>query len=541
MDSIPCAQVPHSTPLLVDYLDRYERLADYYSGSPFDSEAYRRVADTIKISDRHRRSLTEVLERQNRAFGCGDETLSRIDRLSRPGTLAVATGQQVGLLGGPAFTLYKALSAIRLADSLTRQGLSSVPIFWLANEDHDFEEVAQTAVPGGDYEEVLLRDDGERTAAQAPVGLTNYSAEISATLDRLEALLPAGENRDRLLADLRECYRPGVAWGEAFGRWMTKLFSRWGVVMLDPLDAEIHRMSVPLYARALEDADRLRSALLARSEALVRAGYHAQVRVQENSTLLFLARNGSRTALHRGRAKGEFIVDDSEVLSGRELKRRLEERPLDFSANALLRPIVQDSLLPTVAYVGGAGELAYLGQAQSIYEISGRAMPVVSVRASFTLLDARIHRVMDRYRMSVEDVWQGKDHLTNKIAAGGFAEGWSEHFDQSEQELRKLLERLRGDIEKLDPTLHDALKHAEEKMKFQMERLRGKVARAAMARSELLSRHEDSLLRFVMPGKTLQERKISGAYFLGCAGYGLLERLLELIPAESSEHRIVTY
>ncbi len=198
-------------------------------------------------------------------------------------------------------------------------------------------------------------------------------------------------------------------------------------------------------------------------------------------------------------------------------------------------------MLPTVAYVAGPSELAYLGQAKPLYPAFGRPQPVIFPRAAFTLIDARTDRLLEKYKVSVEDAWQGEEHLSQRIAAAGFSEGWSERFDQSERELAQLLDRLQADFEKLDATLLDTLQHAKEKMTYQMERLRGKVTRAALARSELLARHVQALSRFLYPHKDLQERRVSGAYFLGRAGYELLDRVLAQVQVRCSDHQTLKY
>src|SRR2546426_1409980 len=549
---IPYTRVPKSSALLVDYLYHFDRVAQFYNGSPFDAESYRRLADDLKGLNRNRAELAEILERQNRAFGCAEPTLANIRRLSDPATFAVVTGQQVGLLSGPAFTLYKALTAVKLAQWLSEQGLPSVPVFWLATEDHDLEEVAHTAVFDQEYNLVPLADAGEGPSRRSSVGYVKLTGQTTAALDRLEAALvearSTGEDAEAsnaLLQDLRATYRPGATWGQAFGGFMARLFSRWGVVLLDPLDESIHRLAAPTYERAITRARELRERLHARSQQLIAAGYHAQVRVGDDATLLFLARDGNRTALHQ--RDGEFVLDGADRVSSADrfsstdLAARIKSRPVDVSPNALLRPIVQDSLLPTVAYVAGPSELAYLAQSHAIYAEFGRPMPAVFPPAAFTLVDRRTGKLLGKYRLSVADVWQGEEHLNRKVAAAGFAEGWSERLDQSEQDLTRLLERLRGDIEKLDPTLLDTLEHAEEKMRYNMDRLRGKITRAALGRSELLARHAQSLLRFLAPRKELQEREISGAYFLGHAGYGLLDRLLDQIQARCADHQVVKY
>ncbi len=536
---IPYTRVPHSSALFSDYLYHFDRVRQFYPGSPYESTSFEAVAAELRKSATPRAEVAEVLERQNRSFGCGDETIANIRRLRDSGTLAVVTGQQVGLFAGPAFTLYKALTTVRVARSLSEQGIECVPVFWLATEDHDLEEVAEGAAFDEGYNLVALHDSGERPSARSSVGMVRHTAEISAAISQLEAVLPEGEARTQLINDLQACYAPGATWGESFARFATRLFSRWGVILLDPLDADIHKLSSAVYQQALGKARELRGRLMESSKTLVGRGYHAQVHVAEDSTLVFVNQNGDRQPL--AERDGKFLIDGSQEVALAELQSALAERPLDFSPNVLLRPLVQDSLLTTVAYVAGPSELAYLGQAKPLYSAFGRPQPVIFPRAAFTLFDARTDRLLEKYKLVVEDVWQGEEHLSQRIAATGFAEGWSERFDQSERDLGKLLERLQADFEKLDPTLLDTLVHAREKMTYQMERLRGKVTRAALGRSELLARHVQALSQFLYPHKDLQERRVSGAYFLGRAGYELLDRVLAQIQMRCPDHQTLKY
>jgi bacillithiol biosynthesis cysteine-adding enzyme BshC len=537
--TFPYTRVPHSSALYLDYLYHFDRVAPFFSGSPFDTSSYRTVANRLQGVDGVRGQVSEILRKQNQGFESGEATFESIERLAKPGTLAVVTGQQVGLLSGPAFTLYKALTAVRLAQWLSEQGLPTVPVFWLATEDHDLEEVAQVAILDDEYNLVALRDPGERPATHSSVGYVRLSQEIGSTLHRLEALLPPAEARERLLRDLQAAYAPGVTWGQAFGRLMARLFGRWGVVLLNPLDKDMHRLTAHVYHQALTESPGIHERLEQRSRELVRTGYHAQVHVATDSTLVFWARDGNRRPLER--RDGGFVLDESEKVSLEQLQLALENQPLTFSASALLRPVVQDVLLPTVAYVAGPSELAYHGQTQVLYPFFRRPQPIIFPRAGFTLVDHRIQRLLEKYRLTVEDVWASEEHLRQKIAAVGFAEGWSERLDQSEGDLIALLERLRGDIQTLDPTLLDTLKRAEEKMKYQMERLRGKITHAALQRSEVLLRHAQSLMRFLLPNRELQEREVSGVYFLARAGYELLDRVLAQIRIDSSDHQVVGY
>lgn len=530
--------VPHTSALFVDYLYHFDRVSDFYSGPPYVLYSYKTVASQLHNFERVRQEVCAILSRQNKAFGSGEAAFENLRRLSEAGTFAVVTGQQVGLFSGPAYTIFKALSTVRLASYLTEQGLPSVPVFWLATEDHDLAEVAEVATLDDEYSLIPLTDRGDSPSPRSPVGNVRLTHESTEALARLEASLPSRQPRDRLLQDLRETYTPGATWGEAFGRFMARLLSRWGVILLNPLDEAVHHLSAEVYSKALEQAPELRARLLKRSQSLIRRGYHAQVNVTEDSTLVFVTREGNRLPIHQ--KDGAYFVDGTQRTSLEDLRSEVSDNPLAFSSNVLLRPLVQDTLLPTIAYIAGPSELAYLGQAQVLYEAFGRPQPVFFPRAAFTLVDHRIQRLLEKYGLSVEDVWLGDEHLGRKIAAAGLAEGWSERFQQAQQDMSSLLDRLRSDVERLDPTLLEALQHVQEKINYQMDRLLGKISRAGLARSELLVHHTQVLKRFLMPQKDLQERRVSGVYFLGRAGYELLDRLLSQITTDSPGHQVVT-
>lgn len=536
---IPLSRAPKTTPLFLDYLYHYDRVARFYSGSPLEFARFQSVASAIAGRYPHRAQLAGILERQNRAFGCGEETIANIRRLRDSNTFVVVSGQQVGLFSGPAFTLYKALTVVRLAAQLTSKGLGCVPVFWLATEDHDLEEVAKTAVLNDAGELVPLEVGGERPAPACSVGYVKLSGQVSEALAAAEAALPAGEMREHLMLQLRECYAPGVRWGEAFGRLVTRLFSRFGVILLDPLEAEVHDLARPQYSKALSEAAHLRELLEARSRELIAAGYHAQVHVGDDSTLMFAAVEGRRTPVHL--AGDRFAMDGRGPATLPQMEAWVESRSIDFTPSALLRPVVEDSLLPTIAYVPGPSELAYFAQSQSIYQEFGRPMPVLYPRAGFTLAARNTHRILEKYHLSLDDVWQGEDELRRKIArAGGGEDGaWAERMDRGEAGLKSFMDELAPDVERLDPTLTGALLNAREKMIYQLDRLRGKLSRAALDHSEILARHEKALLAQLTPSGKFQERVVSGINFLGRTGDGLLADLLEHIQTRCMDHQYV--
>ena len=536
------SRLPDTSHLLRDYIEDFGSIATFYDGgTPFATDSYRRSVGSLRYAPETRAEVARILLRQNRAFGASDQTLANVERFARPETVAVVSGQQVGLFSGPAFTLYKALTAVRLAQQLSAEGVPSVPVFWLATEDHDLEEVASTIVLDDKYQPVPLGDAGMRPVPQSSVGYVQLTDAVTATLTRLESALPAGTTREKLLSDLRDTYQPGARWGEAFGRLMARVLGRFGVVFVDALDPELHRLAAPVFERAIREAYDLNAGLQERSRALIEAGYHAQVHVGSESSLLFLNQDGSRRALRLSGTIGDFNVEAGSSIRADEVRQFVESRPEAITPNALFRPVVQDTLLPTVAYIAGPAELAYHAQSAVLYPSFGRQQPVIFPRASFTLIDPRTARLLEKYRIDVDDMWQGAAHLAEKIAAASFSPGWQERLDEDEREIARVLERMQSEVRAIDPTLLDSVEHTRRSVAGQMERLKGRITRAAFAASEVLRRHEQALASFLLPDGHIQERSVSGVYFLGRAGYGLLDQLLARIPTDSACHHVVPF
>ena len=443
----------------------------------------------------------------------------------------MVTGQQVALFGGPLFSVFKALTAIKLAAEASKSGADCVPVFWLATEDHDLAEVNHVTLLDG---EGRLHDMAvsSRGGEDAPVGTVRLGAEIESVVEAAAQILGGSEAAQFL----RQSYRPGETLGSAFARLFSLLFRDSGIVLLDASDPELHRIAEPVYrGAALASAD-LSGDLMRRSKALESAGYHAQVKVTPSSTLLFQMQRGARVPVHR--ANGGFQVG-KEKLSPEALTARITAQPEQFSANVLLRPVVQDYLLPTLAYVGGPAEVAYFAQASVVYEeLLGRVTPVVP-RLSATLLEPRVKRLLDRYRLALPDTFHGGDQLQEALARHSLPPDLDSRFDSAGAALAESLQSVTTALSDFDPTLAQAAGKAGSKMSYQLERLRGRAARAQLRRSEQLGRHADEIAASLYPHKDLQERTIGGVSFLARYGTGLLLRLYDAAALGCPGHQII--
>jgi bacillithiol synthase len=537
---LPFSQIPHTNRLFTDFLSHSSNVRPFYPHSPYFNEWSKAQAASLQYDPSRRERVSAILERQNASWGAGPQTLANIQRL-RQGAVAVVTGQQVGLFGGPMFSIYKALTAVKLAEEASAAGIDAVPIFWLATSDHDLAEVNHVSLPDSDGHLRTLTISSHSVPG-APVSAVRFGDEILSVVEEASSLLGESEATQFL----RESYRPGEAMGTAFARLLTRLFNSWGVILLDASDAQLHRIAEPIYRAAIERAEDLETALLNRGEAIEKAGYDQQVKVTASSVPLFALRDGARTAMHRrknGSAQAEEfsvgVEPGAEKLSRSQMLERIASAPENFSPNVLLRPVVQDYLLPTLAYVGGAAEAAYFAQAGAVYEILlGRVTPIVP-RLSATLVEPKVQRWLRQYCIRVPDSFHGSEALRRTLASHTLPEGLQQAFDRAHQSVQESVAQLRGALDKLDPTLVGASETAASKMNHQLERLRQLATAAELRRSEVVGRHAEGLGQALYPGGELQERGVAGIYFVARHGMDLLQSIHDIMRTDCFDHHIL--
>src|SRR5579871_1521267 len=450
---LPFSQIPHTTSLFSDFLSYDPKVQAFYPRSPLFGEWVREESGKILFDDGRRQRVCEILERQNRSWNASEKTLANLERL-RKGAAAVVTGQQVGLLGGPMFAIYKALTAVKLAEEASAAGVDAVPVFWLATYDHDLAEVNHVSIPGADGTLQLLSTPSHDVPG-AQVGAVRFGDESVPIVEQASALLGDTEAAQFL----KDAYRPGETLGTAFARFYARAFAEWGVILLDASDGELSRVAEPIYRAAIERAEELSSLLLERGKALEAAGYHQQVKVTPSSVLLFTTRNGARTPIQRrgSGASAEFLIgSEGEKLSREELLAELAANPEAFSPNVLLRPIVEDYLLPTLAYTGGAAETAYFGQAGAVYEaLLGRVTPIVP-RFSATIVEPKTQRLLEKHGIAVTDVFNGPEALAHEIGSRSLPGDLKAAFESAKISFDANFSSVKEKLEKLDRTLVDA-------------------------------------------------------------------------------------
>lgn len=523
VDCYPISLLPRLSRLFLDFASSREPLAPFYRHTP--SAIPTAVPEQ---SQEHRNAVADLLLEQNRNWSAGPRTMANIERL-REGAGAFVTGQQVALFTGPLFTLLKAATVIQRA-----RAADAVPIFWLASEDHDFAEADHVTLPSR-HALHTLRVHVDPPLQGQPVGGLCLGQGIQTILDRAAELIGGTPEFDLLTA----CYKPDATFASAFARFLAAAFAEFGLIVVDASTRAFHALGAPVLRHGLEHAEELETALHERDKLLAEHGYHSQVLVAPGSSLLFLLDEGTgaRTALRR--KNGSWFAGKAQF-STAELLAILDAAPERLSPNALLRPVFQDFLLPTLATVGGPAEIAYFAQSQVLFDaILGRATPVLP-RLSATLIEPAIAQVMARHELTLVDILQTHpDELAHRLGARSIPLKGKRHLSTTGNALNDELDGLLAWAESLDPSLGRAAQVSASKMRYQMNRLRRLSANYQLQREGSIRRHVDTLCFNLFPDRHPQERTIGGVAYLARYGSGLLTTLVEQATPDCTGHKAI--
>lgn len=535
---IPMSSMPGVSPLVKDYLEHYERVADFYNGDFQAADAYLAQADRVKNRDLPLARLIPLLKKQNQRFGCGQQTLEKIDLLLERRACAVVTGQQTGLFGGPLFTIYKALSAVKLADRLSRtcEGCY-IPVFWLASDDHDFREVNHIFLLDKNSEPAKIAYQNENENPRRPVSDILLTSEIANTLEQLRKQTYASDFRDGTLTLLQDAYTPGTPFSEAFARWMTTLFKSFGLIFIDGSAREMKALATGLFEHEIAEFSPSTEAVRKTSAGLQKQGYHNQVQLTEGVLNLFFV-DEERKPLHFENSSF-YVKSNHRTFSKADLLATLHKTPERFSPNVLLRPLYQDWLLPTVAYVAGPAELAYYAQMKGIYQLFDLPMPIIYPRKSLTLLEPKVEKILDKYRLRVRDFWRPPEELLNQIVRAHLPQDLEQQIEHAQKSIVEQLQELEKEVVRFDATLQGAMKNTTGRLLNQLGGLEKKIRQAYKKRNAILVNHVYKASHSLYPNHHLQERELNIVPFLFKFGLEFVDRLYEAIDIVNFEHQII--
>jgi bacillithiol biosynthesis cysteine-adding enzyme BshC len=528
---------PWIRPLAGDYAYNFKQVEGLYAGNPKEPEAWREAVARAQQKARDRTTLVSLLQAQQARRNAPPAARAATGRLADPASVSVVTGQQAGVFGGPLFTLLKALTALQLARRTERDlKVPVVAIFWVDAEDHDWEEVRSCTVLDAEFQPRTVTLPDLEGAGELPIAQLEMDAGVGHTIDELGSALQQTEFTSQVLTDVRAAWKPGTGMARAFATWLETLLGPHGLVVYESADPDAKPLVADVFARELSSPGRTAALAAEAGEALAARGHAPQVVPQPDSVSLFRL-NGGRTPIKR---QGDRVVIGDDTHSTEELAREAKATPGRFSPNVLLRPIVQDTLFPTIAYVAGPSELAYLGQLRGVYEAFGVPMPLMVPRTTATLLDSGATRFLGKYGVPFQDLRTPDESALNRLLESQLPASVEQSLRDAAMQTQQSMARVVEALPSLDPTLEGAARTTLGKMEHELRSLHSKVIHAAKKRDETLRRQFVRAQAQAFPQGHPQERTLGVVYFLNKYGPGVVDLLLEELPIDIGQHWLVT-
>ena len=533
--------LPSTSALARDYAFEFSRLAGFFAGNPADPAAWQPVIDAVTAHPAHaaapRRTIADVIRAQQMRRQAPEAARAALRRLEGTNSVAVVTGQQAGFLGGPIYTLLKAASAVELAARLEAQtGTPTVPVFWADGEDHDWDEVRRTTVLGAEDTAVTVDAPALPGAGSRPVGALVLDDSITAILDAVEQALPQTPFTADLLATLRRAYTPGSGFTQAYATLIEAVLGPRGLVVFESNDPAAKPLAAGLLAAEIASAPRCATLASQAGEALAALGYHAQVQASADAACLFDLVD-ARTPI---KVDGDACQVGATTVTRQALAARIQQAPATVGPNVLLRPLIQDTLFPTICYVAGPSELAYFAQIKPIYAAHGVPMPLVMPRASGTFLDSNAARFLARHGIPPHALAPQDERLLNELLAAQIPAEVETASQAALDAVVTAMDRLATAVPAVDATLEGAVKSASGRMQDDLKKLQGKILQAAKKKDDTLRRQFRHAQVLLFPDGEPQERHLGWISLFNRIGPGLVDRMLSDMPSTPGRHWLLT-
>lgn len=534
--------IPNHQNLFLDYLYDFQKVRKFYTKNFRDNTSF---VDTFtelkKRNPEQRNCITNILLEQYSGRTISGATKNNIELLRSETTFAIVTGQQLGILGGPLYTFYKIITAIKLAKDLSEKysGYNFVPVFWLEGDDHDFEEVSYINLIDNNNELVKLSyNDGiTEEMNRGSVGSIQFNNNIEKFFNELNLIIRDNDYKQPLVETYSSFYKPGKTFKQAFQELILHFFDEYGLITFDPSDVEVKKLLRPVFANEIENFRTHTNDVVRVSAELEETTYHAQVKVRPIN--LFFSDNDGRYLLEP--------VDEEFRLKGKRkrfTKENLlsinEQEPQRFSANVLLRPICQDFLFPTLCYIGGPGEISYFAQVIPLYKYFNITQPIVYPRSSITIVENNVIKILNKYGFSYSDCFVDKDEMLNRILKSSSDMDLEAEFQKALQEINNTIDNLREKLFALDKTLNDVALNSRERIMSYIDQLKAKAVDAQKKKHETTVRQLMKAHTLIYPAENLQERELNYIYFAHKYGMNFIERIYNGLAINRFEHQILT-
>jgi len=534
---IDIRRFPWIRPLAGAYAFDHASVQCFFAGDPADPAAWRQALGRTQAHPRPHREVAGLIEAQQLKRGAPTAALAAAERLRDPRTVAVVTGQQAGLFGGPLFTVLKSLTALRLAERVSAELQNpAVAIFWVDAEDHDWDEVRTCPVLDAEFGLRAIRLGALPGAGDRPVGALRLDDGIRTALTELAGTLAPTEFTAETFALLRRAYEPGRSMAEAFAILLEQLLGERGLIVFDSCDPAAKPLVRDIFIRELQSPGQTLALAAAAGAELAARGHEPQIEPAPDGTGLFYLDAGRVSIRRRG---GSLTVGET-ARDAASLVDEARRDPSRFSPNVLLRPVVQDTLFPTICYVAGPSELAYWAQLQGVYQHFGLSMPLIYPRLTATVLDSASSRFLARYGLPIEDLQHHDEAALNRLLEAQLPPSVDASLQQATEAVQARMNAVIEAVPAIDPTLAGAARTTLGRMEHDLRTLHGKIIHAAKRRDETLRRQFIRAQAQAFPEGHQQERAVGSIFFLNRYGRALIDRVLPLLPLDPGHHWIVT-
>jgi bacillithiol biosynthesis cysteine-adding enzyme BshC len=521
--------------LFKDYILQKSEITDFFEIPPFNIERLKTKAENLSFpSDRTK--VSNALKEFNTAFEPSETTLLNIEKLRDPSSLAVVTGQQMVLYGGPVFTVLKALTAIQLAKKYERElNRPVVPVFWLADEDHDIEEISQFSLIKRDEIIKCSSSFGEPGKRVGEYSLKEVHHQLRSCVK--SGLIDTDFSED-LWKILDYSYSEKHSVAEAFGIFLQKLFGKHGLILAGSNDKLLKSFSKSVLTKSVIKADDVSDRLKENTKHLEKLGYHGQVHLN-NSNIFYISETGHRLKIQYD---GEvWFIDNSNMRwSSDELIREINDNPNQFSPNVILRPVLQDRILPTLSYVAGPGEIAYYAQMSGIYDYFEQSMPQIVPRFSGTLIESSVERIMGKLPFNLDDYNKRIEDLESEYIEQTDQPDLEKIFGDWKQRIDSITDEKKSVIGEIDPTLKNTAGKASSTYFSELDKLKGKLYKSLKQQEKTQLERILKIQSNLFPNGNLQEREIAFIYYLNKYGIELFDELLKSLENhEPDTHKLI--
>lgn len=538
--SIIYTQLNFLPKLFINYVNDFEKVKEFFRLNFRDNDALIKNLEHFNKDEEHRNKIVEILLHQNINESSSSITKENIHALNSLNTFAIITGQQLGLLTGPLYTIYKIITTIKLANKLNKKfpELKFVPIFWLEGDDHDFHEVNWIKIL--DNENNLTKisyDDGlDAETNRGPMGFYQFNLAIEQFLEKVSATLKETEFKSDVINLIKKYYFPGSTFKVGFVGLLKEFFDKYGLIIFDPQDAEVKKLLRTIFIKDIENFSFISEELISRS-AKLEENYHAQVKIKPIN--LFYLEDGGRYLLEPSGDKIFRLKGKRKKFTYDELLKEIDILPEKFSPNVILRPICQDYLFPTAFYVAGPSEICYHSQIYPYYAVHNLTPPILFPRASATIIENKVQNILNKYKLSLLDFFSNIEQLATAVADRSSEIVVNDIFENVFSDIDKSIQYLNENITKIDSTLSDAIQNTKNKIQQSLNTLKEKSLAAQRRKNEIIYRQIHKTSNILFPDENLQEREINFIYFANKYSLNFIDYIFNNLDIELFDHQII--